>query len=201
VPLIHSTDRIAQLAYAVVVACLLGFGVIAAIGRRGAAKTDAKRDLKSSVGFLLQLLAYAMCFIFYRASFRALFPMPGPTENIFAAFTMLLAVVSTWFCQVSARALGRQWALMARVIEGHELIAQGPYALVRNPIYLAMFGMQIAAGLAFSSWQGFLAATGLFLAGTWIRIHTEEKLLRETFGAKFDSYARRVPALLPRLQR
>ena len=37
----------------------------------------------------------------------------------------------------------------------------------------------------------------LFLVGNHIRIGAEEKLLRETFGAQFDEYARRVPAFLP----
>jgi len=194
-------DRIAELTRLVVSASLLALLAIAVMGRRGAARANAKRDLKSSIGFLLQIAAYAICFIFDRTSFRAFFPMARLSENVLAAVTILLAVASTWFCYVSARALGKQWALMARVIEGHELIAQGPYALVRNPIYLAMLGIEVASGLAFGRWQALVAATAVFLAGTWIRIHTEEKLLREAFGAKFDSYAERVPALLPRLFR
>jgi protein-S-isoprenylcysteine O-methyltransferase Ste14 len=30
-----------------------------------------------------------------------------------------------------------------------------------------------------------------------IRVHSEEKLLREAFGEEFDQYVRRVPAVLP----
>lgn len=40
----------------------------------------------------------------------------------------------------------------ARVIKGHELITQGPYAVVRNPIYFGMFGLVIETGLAFARW-------------------------------------------------
>jgi protein-S-isoprenylcysteine O-methyltransferase Ste14 len=87
------------------------------------------------------------------------------------------------------------------VIEGHELITAGPYAIVRNPIYLSMLGMFLASALAVSRWQALLGGLIVFLAGTAIRIRTEEKLLRETFAARFDDYARRVPALLPRLLR
>jgi protein-S-isoprenylcysteine O-methyltransferase Ste14 len=43
-----------------------------------------------------------------------------------------------------------------------------------------------------------LAAIIVFLLGIEIRIRTEENLLREAFGEKFDEYARRVPALIPR---
>ena len=120
-------------------------------------------------------------------------------EAILAVVDVALTVASVWFCFAAARALGRQWALMARVIEGHKLIREGPYAVVRNPIYLAMLGMLIATGLAVSRWQALVCATVVFAWGTAIRIRAEEQLLRDTFGQTFDDYARSVPALLPRL--
>ena len=89
-------------------------------------------------------------------------------------------VASVWFCFAAARALGKQWALMARVIEGHELIRQGPYAVVRNPIYLAMLGMLIATGMAVSRWSALVCAAIVFAAGTAIRIRAEENLLRQS---------------------
>jgi protein-S-isoprenylcysteine O-methyltransferase Ste14 len=116
-----------------------------------------------------------------------------------AAFAALIAIASTWFCFAAARALGRQWALVARVIEGHELIRRGPYAVVRNPIYLAMLGMLVATGLIVSRWQGLAVATIVFMIGTEIRIRSEEKLLREALGSQFDEYAAEVPAFIPRV--
>jgi protein-S-isoprenylcysteine O-methyltransferase Ste14 len=61
-----------------------------------------------------------------------------------------------------------------------------------------MFGAILATGLAFSRWWNFLVAVIVFLVGNRIRIQAEEKLLRESFGAQFDDYARRVPAFVPR---
>jgi protein-S-isoprenylcysteine O-methyltransferase Ste14 len=177
----------------------LGFGVILLIGHRGASKSETRRDPKSAVGFLLQCVAYAMCFVFARTYFSPFFRMSTTGETILALITVLLAVVSIWFCHAAARALGRQWALAARVIEGHELIARGPFAVVRNPIYLAMFGMLLATGFAVSRPWALLVAGVVFLMGTAIRIRTEEHLLRQAFGATFDDYARRVPALIPRI--
>jgi protein-S-isoprenylcysteine O-methyltransferase Ste14 len=94
--------------------------------------------------------------------------------------------------------LGKQWTYKARMIEGHELVTQGPYSLVRNPIYLGMFGAILGMGLVFARWWTLLAAVVLFLGGHHIRISAEEQLLRETFGAKFAEYARRVPAFFSR---
>ena len=90
--------------------------------------------------------------------------------------------------------LGKQWTYQARVLKDHDLITQGPYSIVRNPIYLGMFGMILSTGLVFSHWWLALIAIGFFLVGNQIRIRAEEKLLRESFGQKFDDYAARVPA-------
>lgn len=194
-------DAAAEVAYYVVLACYPGLAVIVILGKRGAAKGAKRRDLKSNAGLLLQGIGYAICFAFPRAHFSAIFPMSKASEAVLAAMTVAIAVASVGFCYAAARTLGRQWALVARVIEGHQLIIHGPYAIVRNPIYLAMLGILVATGLAVSRWQALLAGTLVILAGTAIRIRSEEKLLAETFGAQFDDYARRVPALFPRIVR
>jgi len=198
-PLTLRAGQPTEIAAFVIAAGWIGFGVILIVGKRGAAKGDARRDPRSTLGFLLQLAAYAVCFAFYRPYFSPLAPISVSTEDIVAALAIALTIASTWFCWAAARALGRHWALMARVIEGHELVSQGPYAVVRNPIYLAMLGMLIAIGLCVSRWQALVGAVMVFAVGTAIRIRAEENLLRTTFGAKFEDYARRVPAFLPRL--
>ncbi len=186
-----------EIAAFVMAAGWAGFAAILAIGKRGAAKGAAQRDVKSTAGFLLQGAAYLLCFAFPRIYFSPLLPRWPRGEVFFAAVVIALTLVSVWFCFAAARALGKQWALMARVIEGHELIRRGPYAVVRNPIYLAMLGLLLATALAVGRWQTIFAALVIFLAGTIIRIRAEERLLRAAFGVKFDDYARTVPAFLP----
>jgi protein-S-isoprenylcysteine O-methyltransferase Ste14 len=182
-----------------VMACWFFFAVILVVGKRGAAPGARQSDRKSLVGMLLQGVAYAICFGLFRARFSPFFAMSETSEAILGALTVALALGSTWFCYHAARTLGKQWALVARVIEGHELVRRGPYAIVRNPIYLAMFGMLIATALAVSRWQALVPAIAVYLLGTAVRIRSEENLLRAMFGTQFDDYARRVPAFLPRL--
>jgi protein-S-isoprenylcysteine O-methyltransferase Ste14 len=195
---LHS-DRVAEILDLVVVACWMGIFAILAIGKRRAAPGAQNSDRKSMLGMLLQLAGYMICFVALRPLFSPLFPISKTGEALIAAFTAIVAIASTWFCYAAAQALGRHWALMARVIEKHELIRTGPYSIVRNPIYLAMLGVVIATGLAFSCWQALVPAIVVYLIGTAIRIRAEEKLLRAAFAAEFDDYARRVPALLPLL--
>jgi protein-S-isoprenylcysteine O-methyltransferase Ste14 len=189
----------AEFALVMVGVCWLAFGAILVVGNRQASGSERKRDVKSHAGFALQGVAYALCYAFPRPYFSPFLPVPKTGEIILTGLTIAIALASVWFCYAAARTLGKQWALVARVVEGHELVMSGPYAVVRNPIYLAMLGMLIASGLAATRWPILVAALVVFQIGTAIRIRSEEKILREAFGVKFDEYARRVPAFLPRI--
>jgi len=57
--------------------------------------------------------------------------------------------------------------------------------------------MLVAQGLVVSHWIGLLAGIAIFTLGTWIRVRSEEKLLRGQFGSEYEEYARRVPAVVP----
>lgn len=192
-------DLPAEAAFLVVLFCWFGFGVILLLGKSRAAKSEIQRDSKSQLGFLLQAVGYGIAFFFHRTFFSPIVSMSRATEEALAIGTIAIAIASVGFCLAAAWALGKQWALVARVVESHELITRGPYSVVRNPIYLAMFGMLISTGLAVSRWQSLLISIAVFLAGNEARIRSEEKLLRGAFGLEFDEYARRVPAFFPRL--
>jgi protein-S-isoprenylcysteine O-methyltransferase Ste14 len=192
-------DGAALFDFWVLAVCWVGFGVILVMGRRGSIKTDARRNPVSQLGFALQGVGYAICFFFTRRDLSPIVPMPKVLEVVLAGTIAAIGVVSVCICFTAARALGKHWALVARVVEGHELITQGPYSHVRNPIYLAMFGMLVATGLTVSRWQALVAGILVFLIGNEIRIRSEENLLRETFGATFDEYASRVPAFFPKI--
>ena len=97
----------------------------------------------------------------------------------------------------AVRTLGKQWAVSARLVEGHRLVTDGPYSYVRNPIYTGMFGMLIATGLAMEHFIALIAAVIIFGVGMVIRVRSEERLLRDAFGQEFHDYAERVPAVLP----
>jgi len=74
----------------------------------------------------------------------------------------------------------------------------GPYAFTRNPLYLG--SMLIAFGFALASrsiWIA-LALAALFAVIYIPVIRSEEAFLRSKFDG-FDTYAARVPRLLPRL--
>jgi len=193
------TDAVGLTALVLVFIAWLVFGITFLIRKKldGPNPDVAKYGHASKWGIGLQSIAFAVIWMIPRPHwwpFRA--SLAG--EVILAVVAVVLAYASSLFCLRSVQTLGKQWTYQARLLKGHELITQGPYSIVRNPIYLGMFGMILGTGLVFSRWWMALIAIFFFLIGNQIRIRAEEKLLRESFGEKFDDYARRVPAFFPR---
>ena len=192
------TDIIGLTALILVFLAWVVFGLTLLLRKKRAPAEGAKRAPVSSWGIALQSFSFAFIWILPRPQWWP-FRESLIGELVLAAVAVVLAYASSLFCLRAIQTLGKQWTYEARVIKGHELVTQGPYAIVRNPIYLGMFGMIVGTGLVFSRWWTFLAAVIFFLIGNRIRVRAEEQLLRETFGLQFDDYARRVPAFFPRL--
>ncbi len=155
------------------------------------------RDRRSWIGFALQIAGLVVVRAGLRTAATPLFSLGLPVEVAVAVAALALLAVSLVLIHAALRVLGRQWSLGARVVQGHELITGGAYSLVRHPIYTGMFGMLLGTALAVSSWWALLTGGLVFLLGTALRIHVEERLLMVEFGEAYQNYARAVPALLP----
>lgn len=86
-----------------------------------------------------------------------------------------------------------------------KLVTAGPYAYVRNPLYIANFVTAVGFAFAFTGkncltmrWLlrgGSLAAMAAVYA---VIVPHEEAFLRAQFGGEYERYCERVPALVPR---
>lgn len=108
---------------------------------------------------------------------------------------------------LAVMALGQavRLAASAAIVKSKTLTTSGPYASVRNPLYLGT--MLLTAGLMIM-----LSAPSrpLLTAGIWafavaafgwiyyVTIKAEEAFLRSVYGKDFDDYMAAAPALLPR---
>lgn len=81
------------------------------------------------------------------------------------------------------------------------LVAGGPYRHVRNPIYLAAFGILLGLSWWRSSPTLLVLALGFLPAIHLVVTRSEEPATRRRLGAPYDDYLQRVPRWLPRLNR
>jgi protein-S-isoprenylcysteine O-methyltransferase Ste14 len=94
--------------------------------------------------------------------------------------------------------LGRRFSGLVAIQTDHKLETRGIYSVIRNPSYLGMIVNMIGWGLAFRGLTG-VAIAFLLLIPLVGRIRSEERLLREHFGAEYDAYFSRTWRLLPGL--
>lgn len=96
---------------------------------------------------------------------------------------------------------GRVWA--GAYIAGRKdevLVADGPYRVVRHPLYLFSLLGFIGAGLAFESLALAAMFALVFLMSHLPTMRAEEQKLRRLFGEEYEKYRRRVPLLIPSLR-
>ncbi|MDR3424596.1 MAG: isoprenylcysteine carboxylmethyltransferase family protein [Alphaproteobacteria bacterium] len=104
----------------------------------------------------------------------------------------LLVVIGNAFAVMILLRLGRSFSILP---EGRRLVTQGPYAVVRHPLYLAEAVATLGVVINFlSPWALLLVAVQLALQ--LVRIHYEEKVLTEHFP-EYEAYAEKTARLIP----
>lgn len=172
--------------------------LLIARGRRGPAGTEvtSKRDSGSMLGVAVQAIGFLA--VGFGPLDLVLGAPDGPAiAELVVVLVLIAGVIGLFFA--SSRAMGRNWAIVARTRDDHQLVTWGPFAVIRNPIYVALFVWILVMALALGHWRGLVLAVPLYWIGTWMRVRREEALLRAQFGIAYDAYAARVKRFVPGL--
>ncbi len=117
--------------------------------------------------------------------------LDGPLAIVGAAFIAMGFALSLWTLWVF-----RSWRLRAELGPGHELCTDGPFGLVRHPIYTAM--VLLALGTAI--WAPNAFTIGAILGIAWVgdqRARAEEAILMDAFGQSYRDFMGRTKRFLP----
>lgn len=103
------------------------------------------------------------------------------------ALIVLAGIAGTFYAR---QHLGPAWTAETRTGEGQGIVDQGPYGVVRHPIYTAAIGMYIGLGLVFPLWWNGLAVASIVI-GYIFKTYDEDRYLMEHLPGYRD-YADRV---------
>jgi protein-S-isoprenylcysteine O-methyltransferase Ste14 len=141
------------------------------------------------LGLLLECTGIAIAFITRR-------PEPR-TEPLFLLAALVLFAIGTVLAWTSVAHLGKQFRVHAGLYADHELVRTGPYGIVRHPIYAALLAMLLCTIVVLTPWRWAALSLVIYIIGTEIRVHVEDKLLAGRFGREFEDYRKSVPAYIP----
>ncbi len=82
---------------------------------------------------------------------------------------------------------------------GNALIQEGPYAVVRNPMYLGILLIGLGIVLMLFKWWVVLVFLAIFIIRYILLILKEEKKLKTLFPEDYPDYQKRVPRIFPSL--
>jgi protein-S-isoprenylcysteine O-methyltransferase len=121
---------------------------------------------------------------------------PSLAQPLYIAGVVLIlaGVALRWF---SIYWLGRWFTVNVAIAEDQKLIDTGPYRYMRHPSYtgalLAFLGISLCIGKIISLLVIMLPVGAAF---GW-RIHVEDAVLAQAFGARWQAYAARTKRLIP----
>jgi protein-S-isoprenylcysteine O-methyltransferase Ste14 len=120
-------------------------------------------------------------------------PPAGRPEWLLASFEILGIV-----CHVICLA-GRGWAAVyVAGRKNQELVREGPYSIVRNPLYVFSFIGVIGIGLVSEMATLVLIPAIAFVLSYRVVVYREEAHLARIHGATFACYAQSVPRWVPK---
>src|SRR5689334_17580921 len=127
-------------------------------------------------------------------------PGPEPFEDTWLA-TLLGALVALLGQLVRGITIGFRYVIRGgrgRRVYAEDLVTDGVYAHVRNPMYVGNLLIVAGVAIAANSWPTLLIGIPLAVFMYVCIVAAEEQYLRGRFGEAFDAYCHDVPRWLPK---
>lgn len=117
------------------------------------------------------------------------------------AIGVALTVAGVALTLAAQRAMGASWRVGVDHAETTQLVTGGPFALVRNPVFAAMFPTGVGLALIAPNAVAIAAVVALIAALELQTRVVEEPYLLATHGAPYAQYAARVGRFAPGIGR
>lgn len=200
-----STEVLALTLYAAYLGLVVGVRILIQVRRTGSTGVHGlggrpgSTEWVAGVGFTVALLVGAAA---------PLLALLGVVEPIAALDTKavqigglglaVMGIAMTFYAQM---AMGASWRVGVDRGEHTVLVTSGPFALVRHPIFAAVFPTALGLALLVPNWIAFAGLAVLVIAlELQVRIVEEPHLLK-TYPGEYADYAARVGRFVPGIGR
>ncbi len=143
-------------------------------------------------------LSMVACYLAFTRAFEngwlRLRILPGSDFTGAAGLTLTFAGIA--FAVWARLLLGRNWSSNVTLKQNHTLVRQGPYKIVRHPIYTGFLLAMLGTALIVGELRGLIAVGLLFLA-FWLKSSMEERFMLDHFGSEYRQYQSQVKGLIP----
>jgi protein-S-isoprenylcysteine O-methyltransferase Ste14 len=158
---------------------------------------DTKQAAREARAYIVVFGSYLLWFMYVLTPWIdfAHFGLPAAVRWLGAG----MMLVSGWLLWWTHQTLGRNWSGVLEIRKEHKLIAEGPYAKIRHPMYTSFFLSGLGGLLLSANWLLGLANLGAVAWMYFGRVDAEEAMMLEHFGDDYRGYMKRTGRLLPRL--
>jgi protein-S-isoprenylcysteine O-methyltransferase Ste14 len=119
-------------------------------------------------------------------------PLPIDAGPPIRTASIVIAVGSIALAFMSRRRFRRAGTTIFPNRPAGSLVLSGPYRYTRNPMYVSLALLTIAAGLFLATWWPIVLLVPTLAIVQQFVILSEERYLRRRFGSEYEAYARRV---------
>jgi len=137
------------------------------------------------VNGIIAVIASFLCILLYQHMHPA---NESATTELVLDSIGLTFVLFGLYIRISARGYKSE-----KHLECTCLLKEGPYAFVRNPMYLASFLIGLGAVILLLDYWMIPVYMAFFALWYWPQIHNEEKWLIKKFGQEYSDYCKTTP--------
>ena len=142
--------------------------------------------------------------------YRSYTPIPFVVIMLIFAYPNIWSIISGFIIALAGemiRLWGVSWAgsetRTTGSVGGTYLIVSGPFAHLRNPLYLGNILMYTGMGVMSFALFPWLQIAGLIFFSIQYNliVQEEEKYLEKTFGKEYEAYKANVPSFIPKIKK
>ena len=174
------------------------FGLARSLTRpRGRATGRANQMLRLPTYVIISIGYFGLWYLLWKPIPIALSPVARIVALTLGALLLFPGLgLVLWGRLVLGKMYNVSSALGAQLYADQQLITHGPYAIVRNPMYVGIIAATLGGLLIYRTWSLVFALT---FFGLVIRARREEQVLAAEFGQQWADYCQQVPGWIPRL--